>query len=253
MDILITNDDGIHAIGLRYLYQAALKAGHNVQVVAPLTEQSAVGHAITLADPLRMREIVESDFTGIAVNSTPADCVKFALTVIYETPPDLVLSGINCGPNVGPDVKYSGTVAAATEAASNNCPAMALSFNSRTPFDLDKYADYAMALIKKIDWANLPLPRLLNLNFPKIELKECKGLRVCPQTSAAWQDHYEKRFDPEGRPYWWISGEIPKEQVAPNSDYALLCDGYITLTPLQFDFNHEKAMPFLANLEQSFF
>lgn len=252
MDILITNDDGIHASGLRYLYKAALNDGHNVQVVAPLTEQSAVGHAITLADPLRMREIEEPDFKGVAVNSTPADCVKFALSVIYKSPPDLVLSGINRGPNIGPDVKYSGTVAAASEAAANGRPAMALSYNSRQEADLSEYAAWALALAAQINWNALPEPRLLNVNLPNLPFKQCKGVRVCRQTSAPWQDTYEQRFDPEGRPYWWIAGVIPKDEVEPGSDYDLLCQGYITITPLQFDFTSYKLMPLLAELEKSF-
>ena len=148
MNILLTNDDGIHAAGLRYLYHALLKAGHQVQVVAPLTEQSAVGHAVTLANPLRMNEIKESNFQGIAVNGTPADCIKFALSVIYAKAPDLVLSGINAGPNVGPDVMYSGTVAAATEAAHSGCRSMAMSFCSRRLIDLSEYADYAVEIAR---------------------------------------------------------------------------------------------------------
>lgn len=248
MNILLTNDDGIHAPGMRYLYHALIKAGHNVQVVAPLTEQSAVGHAITLTSPLRMTEIIEPNFRGIAVNSTPADCIKFALTVIFQQKPDLVFSGINGGPNIGPDVMYSGTVAAATEAAHSGCRAMALSFNSRKLMDLSEYADYAVELAKRINWTELPARCILNLNFPNMPIADCKGLKVCPQTSAVWLDNYEQRADPEGRPYWWISGVIPKEDVAPDTDYALLSKGYMTLTPLEFDLTNYKAIEILADL-----
>ena len=249
MNILLTNDDGIHAAGLRYLYHALLKAGHQVQVVAPLTEQSAVGHAVTLANPLRMNEIKESNFQGIAVNGTPADCIKFALSVIYAKAPDLVLSGINAGPNVGPDVMYSGTVAAATEAAHSGCRSMAMSFCSRRLIDLSEYADYAVEIAKRIDWQDLPDRCVLNLNFPNLPFARCKGLKICPQTSAVWKDHYEQRSDPEGRPYWWISGIIPQEDVAPDTDYALLSEGYMTLTPLQFSFTSHAALPVLKSLE----
>ena len=250
MDILLTNDDGIHAEGLRYLYFALKKAGHNVQVVAPLTEQSAVGHAITLLSPLRMKEIDEGEFKGFAVNSTPADCVKFALSVIYLNKlPDLVFSGINAGANVGPDVMYSGSVAAAAEAAHNDCRAIAASFNGRRLIDLTEYADFAVELAARTDWDKLPARTVLNLNFPNIPFTRCKGLRVCPQTSAVWRDHYEQRADPEGRPYWWISGIIPQEDVAPGTDYALLSEGFMTLTPLKFEFTSEAAMGVLKELE----
>lgn len=250
MNILLTNDDGIHALGLRYIYYALKKAGHSVQVVAPLTEQSAVGHAITLLSPLRMKEIHEENFEGIAVNSTPADCVKFALSAIYTNSlPDLVFSGINAGANVGPDVMYSGTVAAATEASHNGCRAMALSFNSRRLMDLTEYADYAVELATRVSWSKLAPRTVLNLNFPNLPFSRCKGLRVCTQTSAVWRDHYEQRADPEGRPYWWISGIIPQEDVAPDTDYALLSEGFMTMTPLKFEFTNEEALPVLRELE----
>lgn len=250
MDILLTNDDGIHAPGLRYIYHALKKAGHSVQVVAPLTEQSAVGHAITLSSPLRITEIKENGFEGIAVNSTPADCIKFALSVIYKDKlPDLVFSGINSGPNVGPDVMYSGTVAAATEASHNGCKAIALSFNSRRLIDLCEYADYAVELGARVKWEKIAPRTVLNVNFPNLPFARCKGLRICPQTSAVWRDHYEQRSDPEGRPYWWISGIIPQEDVAPDTDYALLSEGFITLTPLRFDFTNREALDVLKNLE----
>lgn len=250
MDILLTNDDGIHAPGLRYLYHALKKAGHKVQVVAPLTEQSAVGHAITLLSPLRMHEIKEKDFEGIAVNSTPADCVKLALSTIYTGKvPDLVFSGINAGANVGPDVMYSGTVAAATEASHNNCRAMAVSFNGRRLLDLTEYADYAVELACRVNWDKLAPRAVLNLNFPNLPFQRCKGLKVCPQTSAVWRDHYEQRADPEGRPYWWISGIIPQENVAPDTDYALLSEGFMTMTPLKFEFTDNEALIILQKLE----
>lgn len=250
MNILLTNDDGIHAPGLRQIYSALLKAGHQVRVVAPLTEQSAVGHAITLSSPLRMFELNEPGFSGVAVNSTPADCVKFALSVIFQdTRPDLVFSGINAGPNVGPDVIYSGTVAAATEAAHSGCRALALSFNSRRLPDISRYADFAVDLAGRVNWSGLAPRTVLNLNFPNLPFEQCKGLRVCPQTKAVWKDSYQQRLDPEGRPYWWISGAIPPEDVAPDTDYALLNAGFITLTPLLFDLTSQTALSLLRGLE----
>jgi 5'-nucleotidase len=248
MKILLTNDDGIQAAGLRSLYNALLSAGHEVHVVAPVTEMSAVGHAVTLAAPLRVKIFDEKGFYGQGVSGTPADCVKLGLTTLLESPPDLVVSGINAGANVGVDILYSGTVSAATEGALMGVPALAVSHDSFGPADLTSQGEFTASFIARVDWRELPKHCVLNLNFPDMPVRESKGLKVCPQTRAGYEDWYDERVDPRGRKYYWLTGVIPPERVSPGKDRALLSDGYMTLTPLRFDFTDRDTMEKLAYL-----
>lgn len=248
MKILLTNDDGIQAIGLRSIYHALVRAGHDVQVVAPVTEMSAVGHAVTLAAPLRVKIFDEKDFYGQGVSGTPADCVKLGLTTLLASPPDLVVSGINAGANVGVDILYSGTVSAATEGALMGFPALALSYDSFSPGDLSAQADFAASFLAKVDWDALPGNCVLNMNFPDLPMADVRGLRVCPQTHAAYHDWYDARVDPRGRPYYWLTGVIPTDRVSPGQDRSLLTEGFMTLTPLRFDFTDHETMERLSSL-----
>lgn len=250
MRILLTNDDGIQALGLRALYRAMIQAGHEVFVVAPVQEQSAVGHAITFLTPLRAVEFKEDGFRGLGVTGTPADCVKLGLTTLIKPAPDLVLSGINKGANVGVDIVYSGTVSAATEGVLMGTPSMAVSVDDFQPTDLGDQAAYAASLLPRIPWDAIPDKTLLNLNFPPGIFSNCKGLKVCPHTKAAYKDWYEERKDPRGRPYYWLDGSIPPENIRPGTDRALLTEGWATLTPLRFDFNDEPTRQILAGLEE---
>lgn len=247
MRILLTNDDGIQAHGIRALYAAIKEAGHEVEVVAPVAEQSAVGHAITFHTPLRVHTFQEDGFSGIGVHGTPADCVKLGLSSLVHGNVDVVMSGINKGANVGVDIVYSGTVSAATEAALMSLPAMAVSMDDFTPRDLTEQARFAVSLLPDIPWAEIPAKTLLNLNFPSCDFAEHKGLRLCPHTRAAYRDWYVERQDPRGNPYYWLEGEIPPEALSPDRDRALLTAGYVTLTPLHFDFNDRAT---LARLQE---
>ena len=202
MKILLTNDDGIYATGLRLLRQALLNAGHKTLVVAPLNEQSAVGHAVTIAMPVKIKELRENDFEGTAVQGTPVDCVKLALNLLCPEKPDMVISGINAGANVGVDVLYSGTVSAATEGALAGLPSLAVSVDSFERTDLSGQAAYAAELISKLNWPELPSGCLLNLNFPDCPLNEALGLKICPQTTAVYKDRYEYNISPHGQPYY---------------------------------------------------
>jgi len=242
MDIILTNDDGIWATGLRCLSRELTRAGHNVYIVAPLTEQSAVGHAVTLSSPLRIREVREDHFQGTGVSGTPVDCVKMALGTVFRFQPDLLISGINSGANVGVDVLYSGTVAAATEAALVGTPSLAVSVDQFNPVDLTAQAEYTAGLLSRIDWSALPPRRVLNLNFPDLALEESPGLVCCPQTKAVYEDWYEKRIDPRGRDYYWLCGEILSRNLEQDTDRTLLSRGYITLTPLTFDFTDSELL-----------
>ncbi|MGJ3523796.1 5'/3'-nucleotidase SurE [Nitratidesulfovibrio sp. D1] len=249
MIIALTNDDGIQAPGLRAMYKALLDAGHEVHVVAPVTEQSAVGHAVTISLPLRVKEFRENGFRGRGVYGTPTDCVKLGLSCLLDKKPDIVVSGINAGANVGPDILYSGTVSAATEAAHMGFPALAVSYDSFRPADLSGQAAHAAGLLAALDWKALPARCVVNLNYPALSMDQVKGVRACPQTRAVWKDWYDHRVDPRGGSYWWLNGTIPPETVAPGTDRALLTEGWVTLTPLRFDFTDHAAMDVLAAVQ----
>jgi 5'-nucleotidase len=248
MRILLTNDDGIHAVGLRAMYRALLAAGHSVQVIAPMSEQSAVGHAITILGPLRIKLVQEEHFSGYGVFGTPTDCIKLGVSELMDEAPDIVVSGINAGANVGPDILYSGTVAAATEGAHLGFPALAVSHDSFQPSNLDKHAAYAASVMERIPWAELPSRRVMNLNLPNRPVEEFKGLSLCPQTSAIWLDWYDRREDPRGRIYWWLDGNIPPDKVTPDSDKGRLTEGWATLTPLKFEFTDTPTLEKLRDL-----
>ena len=248
MRILLTNDDGIHAVGIRDLHKGLVAAGHEVHVVAPLTEQSAVGHAITIAMPLRVKEFRENGFRGLGVSGTPADCVKLALTTLLaDRPPDVVVSGINAGPNVGMDILYSGTVSAATEGALMGYPAVAVSADDFAPTDLTGQGAYAARFISGRPWEIAPPRCVLNLNFPNRPVEQTLGLKLCAPTPAIYADWYDTRQDPRGRTYYWLTGIIPPEKLTPDCDRSLLTEGYITLSPLRFDLTDRETMARLAD------
>lgn len=236
MRILLSNDDGIHADGLRAMYTALCEAGHTVHVYAPATEQSAASSKLTLSTPLRITTVKDGDFVGKAVSGTPADCVQIALAV-DDFLPDMVVSGINAGPNIGIDVFYSGTVAAALEGAMAGIPALALSRRMHGKDDPLAVARHAAGLLPLIPW-DKTMGRVINVNYPIASPAESKGLRVCPISPTHWKPGYDRRLDPRGRPYYWFSvgdNRFALPESERNSDVALLDEGFITLTPLHFD------------------
>jgi len=245
MRILLTNDDGIQAVGLRAMHRALVAAGHTVHVVAPVTEQSAVGHAITLSAPLRVKEFRDEGFFGLGVTGTPADCVKLALSTLVKDRPDMVVSGINSGANVGVDLLYSGTVSAATEGAFMGYPAMAVSMDDFNPTDLSGQAAFAASLLPKLPLGSLPQKCVLNLNFPARPMDQVLGLKLCPHTRVAYEDWFEERLDPRGRPYYWMCGELKAERISQGRDRRLLTEGFVTLTPLKFDFTDHETLELL--------
>lgn len=245
MRILLANDDGIQAVGLRALYFALVEAGHEVFVVAPVTEQSAVGHAVTLAMPIKVKKFRENSFVGQGVYGTPVDCVKLGLTTLLDKAPDMVLSGINAGANVGVDILYSGTVSAATEGALMEIPSMAVSMDNFNPQDLSGQANYVAQLLPRIPLDKLSRKCVLNLNFPDCPIDSTKEMVLCPHTRASYEDRYDTRVDPRGRAYYWLDGMIPPERISDDRDRALLTQGHITLTPLHFDFTDQAVMNML--------
>ena len=246
MRILISNDDGIQSPGLRALVRA-LKGLGEIWVVAPDREQSAVGHAITLSDPIRLfpwEELEDADHT-FAISGTPADCVKLALTELMPERPDVVVSGINCGENTGISIIYSGTVSAATEGTINGIPSIAVSVDSFTTREFQSAEQFARRVVELVLDRGLPEDTLLNVNVPNLELEQIKGVRVARQGRARFQETFMKRSDPRGKIYYWMDGaKVALTEM--NTDGSALHEGYITLTPIRLNFTHESFMHELA-------
>lgn len=234
MRILLSNDDGIHSPGLRALHDALREAGHELHVVAPLTEQSGVSCSVTLHNPLRLHPVEESGFSGTAVAGTPVDCVKIALTTLLPQPPDLVVVGINNGANKGVDVLYSGTVGAATEAALRGLPAVAFSRPRPELEPPQALARHAAALVESVDWSRCA-GKVLNVNYPRCLVADIRGIRAARMAESRWEENYERREDPAGRPYWWIADFIRRDSDGDDTDIALMQDNWVAVTPLQVD------------------
>jgi 5'-nucleotidase len=245
MRILLTNDDGITAPGLVAMYRELMKLG-DVQVVAPETVQSATGHGVTLSAPLLTSPVkVGTDFTGIAVAGRPADCVKLAIAQLLPAKPDLVVSGMNSGANVGINVIYSGTVAAAIEAAFLGLPAIAVSLYLRAdvPTDYARSAQLGRRTIEQILAHGLSAGQVASINLPALrEGESAAGIKVAPQCTRPWEDKYERRKDPRGRDYFWYSSVFGLNSAEEYTDVAALRDRYITVTPLQFDLTDHQLM-----------
>ncbi|MCA9237446.1 MAG: 5'/3'-nucleotidase SurE [Planctomycetales bacterium] len=235
MHILLTNDDGIYAPGLAALERALQSLG-TVTVVAPLAEQSGVGHAITYLTPLMCREVYDGDRRrGWAVEGSPADCVKLAVARLCPERPDLVVSGINSGQNAGINVLYSGTVAAAIEGAFFGITSIAVSLEYDEQARYDEAAAVAAGLIRQILDQKDPDPQLYNLNIPTAALEAPAEVCVAPMCVVPWGEQYETRRDPRGRLYYWATGKQPTPPEDKDTDLSLLREGKITITPLAFD------------------
>mgnify|MGYP001450710866 FL=1 len=247
--ILVTNDDGIYTDGIYWLWEAVKDFG-NVLVVAPDTEKSAVGHAITITNPLRTKHVNRrGGFSGYAVNGTPADCVKIAVRSILKSPPDLVVSGINYGANVGTNVIYSGTVSAATEGTFLGIPSVAVSIDSHHPEDFKPAMDITQNTLNKVLEFSLPEGTLLNVNVPDIPGTKIKGTRITTQGNAYFKDRFEKREDPRGNIYYWMTGESIDPDSSGNTDNWALKDGYISVTPIHYKLTNETFMSDLESWE----
>ncbi len=238
MRILLTNDDGIYAPGLRALRKELQKIGE-VVVVAPASEQSAVGHSITLLTPLIVQEVADEEGKpmGWAVEGRPADCVKLALLELLKEPPDLIVSGMNAGSNAGINVLYSGTVAAAIEGAFYRHTSIAVSLESSRPKPLNfpAGAELARKVIQQILRQPLEKGSLLNVNLPSPERGPVKGIKIVPQNVASHREQFDRRTDPRGRVYFWSGPDFPCNDPHPDADITALEDCYVTVTPLQFN------------------
>jgi len=235
MRILLTNDDGIHAHGLFAAYQKLKKLG-SVTVVAPAHQMSSVGHAITLSRPVFCDQVqIQDQINAYAVTGTPADCVKFALDQILKKKPDLVVSGINLGPNEGCSVFYSGTVAGAREGALCGVPAMAVSLNTFFKPNFSVAASYMLKAIKFLQANKLSKGSFLNVNVPNIRKSLIKGVRLTQQGLIPIHGVFSKRKHPFGEDYFWLSGKKSSSRKNNKMDTDALNNHYVTVTPIQAD------------------
>lgn len=245
MRILVTNDDGVHAPGLVAL-AGRLSRDHEVEVVAPDRERSAVSHGITLQVPLRVHPVKNGPCPFHAVTGTPADCVKLAVWELLEHKPELVVSGINPGPNVGLNLHYSGTVSAAREAALLGYPAVAVSVSSPEAEHYMAAADFTAEIAEKIVEKGLPKGVFLNVNAPDEPPENVRGVRLCRQGGARLEEAFHKRRDPRDLTYYWQGSETQLFGDSPDEDGVALREGYIAVTPVRCDMTDYD---FFRNLE----
>ncbi len=235
MKILISNDDGIDSRGIFFLANELKKIG-DVTIVAPLKEQSAVGHAITMQVPLRVIKFYKNgDFFGYAVDGTPADCVKMGIRNIMTSPPDIVVSGINHGSNTATNVIYSGTVSAAREAAIMDVPAIAVSIASHEVKHFEFAAETAARFAKLVHEKGIQQGTLLNINVPDLPREEILGFALTKQGKSKFDDIYEKRTDPYGRDYFWLTGNLLELDSDLCFDQHAMKNKYVSVTPIHFD------------------
>ncbi|MGL5080564.1 MAG: 5'/3'-nucleotidase SurE [Microcoleaceae cyanobacterium] len=248
MKLLISNDDGIFAQGIRSLANHLAEAGHEVTVVCPDQERSATGHGLTLHQPIRA-ELIEAVFHSTvkawACSGTPADCVKLALFGLLDERPDFVLAGVNHGPNLGTDVLYSGTVSAAMEGMIEGIPSIAFSLGNYSSREFEPAVKFARTLLAQFEQQPSPKTMLLNVNIPAVEESQIVGVTLARQGIRRYIDTFEKRVDPRGKSYYWLAGEVLEEvEQAQDSDLAAhfptdveaLRKNYISITPLQYNF-----------------
>lgn len=246
MRILISNDDGIYSPGVKALAEVFVNDPEvEIMVVCPDRERSATGHALTLQEPLRVDPIVNyfhPKITAWACSGTPADSVKLALDALLPHPPDIVLSGINRGSNLGTDVLYSGTVSAAMEGVMEGLPSIAFSLTSFSSMEFCGAAKFAHRLVNHLAQNPLAEPLLLNVNIPAIAPEDICGVVITRLGIRRYRDLFEKRIDPRGKTYYWLSGEAIEESAPQDSDVEGIRNNYITITPLKYDLTQQAQM-----------
>ncbi len=249
--ILVTNDDGVSAPGIRNLIEWMQELGE-VVVVAPAGPQSGMGHAITISKPLRLDEVdLYPNIKAYQASGTPVDCVKLAVDVVLHRKPDLLVSGINHGSNSSINVIYSGTMSAAVEGAIEDIPSIGFSL-----CDYSYNANFApikkhlLAIAKNVLKNGLPKGTLLNVNFPKVEDETgIKGIKICRQCKAKWQENFDERKDPGGRSYYWLTGKFINGDHGEDTDEWALANDYVSVVPTQFDLTAYHAIPYLNDWE----
>lgn len=252
--ILVTNDDGITAPGLHALVKAMEGLG-DIFIVAPDSPQSGMGHAITINKPLRLDKV---DMYGdlhqwYQCSGTPVDCVKIAIDKILHRQPDLCVSGINHGSNSSINVIYSGTMSAAMEGAIEGIPSIGFSLlNYALDADFSAAGYYARKLATSILKHGLPVGTLLNVNIPSLPLEQTKGIKICRQAIAKWEEEFDERLDPNKRKYYWLTGKFLNHDKGHDTDEYALANGFVSVVPVQFDFTAHHAIPFLNELSYEF-
>jgi 5'-nucleotidase len=278
MNLLISNDDGIFATGVQTLANTMANAGHQVTVVCPDRERSATGHGLTLRDPIRA-EVIETAFhpavQAWACSGTPSDCVKLALSALLDNPPDMVLSGINHGANLGTDVLYSGTVSAAMEGILEGIPSIAFSLTSYSSQTFQPAANFAKILAEHLYEHPLPHLSLLSVNIPAVAQEDIAGVAMTRQGIRRYFDIFEKRVDPRGKTYYWLSGEVIEDIDEPEpespeiaglkatgtdlewfrqalTDVQAIRQNYIAITPLQYNLTCASGLAALQHWQNIF-
>ena len=249
MHILVTNDDGVTAPGLLALAQEMRKLG-KVTVFAPDKNWSASGHVKTMERPLRVKEVTLADGTSaFASDGAPSDCVALPLLGLIEEPIDIVVSGINPNANIGHDITYSGTVTAAMEAVIAGVRGIAVSLDSpeghKVPLDYSTAAVVGRRVVEQVIADDLPEGIVVNVNVPYLKESELNGYMITRQGLRVYRDALDVRSDPRGKPYYWIGGEAPTGVDEPGTDFGALKAGFVSITPLQLDLTHIKAMDVL--------
>jgi 5'-nucleotidase len=244
--ILVTNDDGITAPGIRALVEVMQTIG-DVVVVAPDSPQSATGHSITISKPLRLDKVsIHGESLGYQCSGTPVDCVKIAINKVLHRKPDLCVSGINHGSNASINVIYSGTMSAAMEGAIEGIPSIGFSLlDYRMDADFGPAKKYVKALALNVLQHGLPSGNLLNVNIPAIEASKIKGIKICRQAMAKWKEEFDERLDPNNRSYYWLTGKFINNDLGEDTDEWALANGYVSVVPVQFDLTAHHAISYL--------
>jgi 5'-nucleotidase len=250
--ILISNDDGITAPGIRALVDAMKPIGEIV-IVAPDSPQSGMGHAVTISKPLRLEKTnIYGDILAYQCSGTPADCVKLAVDKVLHRKPDLLVSGINHGSNSSINVIYSGTMSAAMEGAIEGIPSVGYSLcNYAYDADFSLAAQVAQRIAKNIIQNGLPQGTLLNVNIPNVSYQDFKGMKVCRQAIAKWEEDFDERHDPNGRKYYWLTGKFINMDKGIDTDEWALANGFASVVPVHFDLTAHHAMQTLNTWELS--
>jgi len=239
--ILVTNDDGVYAPGLKALHDAVRHLGQAV-IVAPEQDNSAVSHALTMNRPLRVRELDEDIFT---LDGTPTDCVTIGMNKVLPEKPSLLVSGINPGPNLGDDISYSGTVSAAIEGTMYNIPSLAFSLAAESPFDFETAAGVAWKLASMALQFGLPDKTLLNINIPPRNPRDIRGIKFTTQGRRIYKNAIQETFDPWGRKHYWIGGGTVQWSGGEETDEQAVSEGFISVTPIQLDLTNHEGRNFL--------
>lgn len=245
MVILVTNDDGVHSAGLIALFKALKEIG-DAYIVAPDRERSAVGHALTLHRPLKVEELREHVY---AVNGTPTDAVVLGVHKVLPRKPDIVVSGINRGGNLGDDITYSGTVSAAIEGTILNIPSFAVSVPGDRNFHFETAALFAVTVVKFITENPLPYDTFLNVNVPNLAAGLVKGIRLTRQGKRTYDGAIQEVFSPRGERHYWIGGGTPYWERAEDTDISAVEEGYVSVTPIHLDLTDYSALDLMRRIE----